>query len=129
MYPKEKKPTTCGILVHDVTKDKQSGTCLMMDMTYKGLSYETFPLRTLEQGGKGMTRLPYHKQVLIMRHLKEYLSKEKQDEEACDERVCSRLDTIIRKESLQVCRLVIEQASCSRWFWKLATSKSHDECH
>ncbi len=111
---RKKKPTTCGILVHDVTQGNQSGTCLMMNMTYEGLSYDTFSLRTLEQWGKEMARLPYHKQVLVMRHLKEYLSKEKQNEEAMNE--CSRLATIIQKESSQVCRVVIQQASCSRCF-------------
>ncbi len=38
----------------------------MMDMTYEGLNYDTFSLRTLERGVKEMTRLPYHKQVLAM---------------------------------------------------------------
>jgi len=90
-FQKKNKPTTCGVLVHDVTKDNQSGTCLMMDMTYEGLGYDTFPLRTLEQGVKEMTRLPYHKQVLIMNHLKDYLRKERTDEEAMNQCVADSL--------------------------------------
>ncbi len=82
---RKKQPTTCGVLVHDVTKDKQFESCLVMDMTYEGLNYDTFSLRTLEQGVKEMTRLSYHKQVLVMNHLKEYLSNEREDEEAMNQ--------------------------------------------
>jgi hypothetical protein len=71
--------------VHDVTKDNETGTCVMMDMTYEGIGYDTFPLRSLEKGVKEMTRLPYHKQVLIMNHLKAYLSKQRKYEEAMNQ--------------------------------------------
>ncbi len=90
-FQNKTKGTTCGILVHDVTKNNETGICLMMDMTYEGLSYDTFPLRTLEKGVKEMTRLPYHKQVLIMNHLKDYLSKEREDEEAMNQCVADSM--------------------------------------
>jgi hypothetical protein len=36
-FQKKNKPTTCGVLVHDVTKDNHSGTCLMMDIKKRQL--------------------------------------------------------------------------------------------
>jgi hypothetical protein len=90
-FQKRNKPTTCGVLVHDVTADNHSGTCLMMDMTYEGLGYDTFPLRTLEKGVKEFTRFSYYKQVLVMNHLKEYLLKERADEEAMNQCVADSM--------------------------------------
>jgi hypothetical protein len=90
-FQKRNKPTTCGVLVHDVTADNHSGTCLMMDMTYEGLGYDTFPLRTLEKGVKEFTRFSYYKQVLVMNLLKEYLLKERADEEAMNQCVADSM--------------------------------------
>jgi hypothetical protein len=94
-----KQPTLFGVLVRDVTKDEPCGPCLMMDLTYEMINYDTFSLRTLEMGVEEMNRQPYPKQALVIKHLKKFLRIEREDEQAMELSVAASVRLYEKKAS------------------------------
>ena len=115
-----KQPRMFGVLLRDVTKYEPFAPCLMMDLTYEMINYKTFSLRTLEIGMEQMNREPYHKQALVMKHLKDFLRIEREDELAMEKSVAATL----RLYKKRAAKLVVPSSHMSAALENVTQTKS-----